>query len=186
MVRAAAYTVGKHVAFAAGRYAPHTSVGKQLLAHELVHTRQQASNSIFQRFPLEIGSINDIYEHKADRVATAIEVAKNFPFASSMTRIHLQRKPAGGASLPLCPDVKNLETIKEDFKDPKYRKIYTDINCLSSESQAMDPACRFSHDPTKMLETAQKVAAARAKKGLDRVESGKEGREWAREINVRR
>ena len=40
-VRAHAYTVGAHVAFAAGRYAPNTADGQRLLAHELAHVVQQ-------------------------------------------------------------------------------------------------------------------------------------------------
>lgn len=42
-VRADAYTVGQQIVFANGRYSPETSNGRQLLAHELAHTRQQAS-----------------------------------------------------------------------------------------------------------------------------------------------
>jgi hypothetical protein len=38
---ARAFTVGAHVAFAAGRYAPGTAEGKELLAHELTHVVQQ-------------------------------------------------------------------------------------------------------------------------------------------------
>ena len=41
-VGAAAYTVGPHVVFGAGRYAPSTPTGRRLLAHELAHTVQQA------------------------------------------------------------------------------------------------------------------------------------------------
>ena len=37
---ASAYSVGEHVVFGAGRYAPHTSAGGRLLAHELAHTLQ--------------------------------------------------------------------------------------------------------------------------------------------------
>lgn len=40
-VKAAAYTVGRHVVLGAGRYAPGTRAGRQLLAHELAHTVQQ-------------------------------------------------------------------------------------------------------------------------------------------------
>lgn len=40
-VGAAAFTVGDHVAFAAGEYAPETQGGLALLAHELAHTVQQ-------------------------------------------------------------------------------------------------------------------------------------------------
>jgi Domain of unknown function (DUF4157) len=40
-VKALAYTVGHHIVFGAGQYAPQLSVGRMLLAHELVHTIQQ-------------------------------------------------------------------------------------------------------------------------------------------------
>jgi hypothetical protein len=42
---AAAYTVGAHVVFAPGQYAPHTTEGRRLLAHELVHVIQQGGSS---------------------------------------------------------------------------------------------------------------------------------------------
>ena len=42
---AAAYTVGHHVSFAAGKYAPHTESGRKLLAHELTHYVQQAGSA---------------------------------------------------------------------------------------------------------------------------------------------
>src|SRR5205085_6003987 len=44
-VNALAYTVGRNVVFATGQYRPATSPGRQLLAHELVHTIQQSSSS---------------------------------------------------------------------------------------------------------------------------------------------
>lgn len=40
-VQARAYTVGRDVVFAAGQYAPHSSTGRRLLAHELAHVVQQ-------------------------------------------------------------------------------------------------------------------------------------------------
>lgn len=53
-LRARAYTRGNHVVFAAGEYAPHSHEGRQLLAHELTHTIQQASrgNTQIQRWVL--------------------------------------------------------------------------------------------------------------------------------------
>lgn len=41
-VGAQAYTVGEHIAFGHGMFSPHTAPGRHLLAHELVHTLQQA------------------------------------------------------------------------------------------------------------------------------------------------
>jgi hypothetical protein len=40
-VKAAAYTVGRHVVFGAGRYAPTTTAGSRLIGHELAHVIQQ-------------------------------------------------------------------------------------------------------------------------------------------------
>jgi hypothetical protein len=44
-VNAHAYTVGRDVVFASGRYAPSTPDGRKLLAHELTHVVQQAKQS---------------------------------------------------------------------------------------------------------------------------------------------
>ena len=41
---AAAYTVGNNIVFGPGRYAPTSSAGRHLLAHELAHTVQQAGS----------------------------------------------------------------------------------------------------------------------------------------------
>jgi hypothetical protein len=41
-VQAQAYTVGQDIFFAAGKYNPHSSEGRRLLAHELSHTVQQS------------------------------------------------------------------------------------------------------------------------------------------------
>jgi hypothetical protein len=51
-VGAHAYTVGQNIVFGQGRYAPGTSAGKQLLAHELAHVVQQqagVSRHVLQR-----------------------------------------------------------------------------------------------------------------------------------------
>jgi peptidoglycan hydrolase-like protein with peptidoglycan-binding domain len=44
VVNALAYTVGNHVIFAKRQYAPMTTAGRRLLAHELIHTIQQAGS----------------------------------------------------------------------------------------------------------------------------------------------
>jgi hypothetical protein len=50
-VDAAAYTVGHHVVFAEGQYAPHTPTGQQLLLHELAHAVQQEHQAV----PADLG-----------------------------------------------------------------------------------------------------------------------------------
>jgi len=44
-LNATAYTVGSHVAFAQGRYEPHSTEGARLLAHELAHVLHQQRSS---------------------------------------------------------------------------------------------------------------------------------------------
>ena len=46
-LRAAAFTVGADIAFAKGRYAPASTAGRALLAHELTHVLQQANGPRF-------------------------------------------------------------------------------------------------------------------------------------------
>jgi len=57
-VHARAYTIGKDIVFGSGEYAPSTSEGRRLLAHELAHTLQQAHTTpqrMIQRQPDQSG-----------------------------------------------------------------------------------------------------------------------------------
>jgi hypothetical protein len=47
-VNALAFTVGRHIVFGRGRFAPDTSTGRKLIAHELTHVVQQDSASVSQ------------------------------------------------------------------------------------------------------------------------------------------
>ena len=49
-VDALAYTVGRHVVFGAGAYAPGTPRGRHLLAHELAHVVQGAPADVVRRY----------------------------------------------------------------------------------------------------------------------------------------
>lgn len=49
-VHARAYTIGNDIVFGSGEYAPTTSAGRRLLAHELAHTLQQASTATQRKF----------------------------------------------------------------------------------------------------------------------------------------
>ena len=44
-LQAAAYTVGQHLVFGAGHYAPGSSAGRRLIAHELAHVVQQSGGA---------------------------------------------------------------------------------------------------------------------------------------------
>jgi hypothetical protein len=72
-----AYTSGRNIYFAAGKYAPENDNGKRLLAHELVHTIQQRANtpSIARQRASASDMIidpDDALEQEADRVAEQV------------------------------------------------------------------------------------------------------------------
>jgi hypothetical protein len=93
---ALAYTVGSNVVFATGRYAPSTHAGRQLLAHELVHVRQQANGGARVQPQLEIAAPNDAREMEADRIASHV-INSNIPYAhvsASAMAPSLQRQAA--------------------------------------------------------------------------------------------
>ncbi len=69
-VNALAYTVGKDVVFDKGKYAPETSEGRKLIAHELTHVVQQRQNSLLTK-QLEV-SQDSALEQDADQSANAI------------------------------------------------------------------------------------------------------------------
>ncbi|MER6764810.1 MULTISPECIES: eCIS core domain-containing protein [Amycolatopsis] len=66
-VDAAAYTVGQHIVFGAGRYQPLSAAGHRLLAHELAHTQQQSTAAAPAN--LRVGTAEDSTEPDARRVA---------------------------------------------------------------------------------------------------------------------
>ena len=70
-VDAHAYTVGHHVVFGSGRFAPSTSEGRHLLAHELAHTVQQRATAARRQNRLVLRGTHTAEERAADRAADA-------------------------------------------------------------------------------------------------------------------
>lgn len=68
-LKASAYTVGKDIAFRESRYAPDTSEGKMLLAHELAHVVQQRLAGGQPRQSRALNEPGDNWEQAADAAA---------------------------------------------------------------------------------------------------------------------
>jgi hypothetical protein len=86
-VAAEAFAVGRHVVFAAGRYAPHTEEGRRLLGHELAHTVQQGQAEAPEPAGLRVSEPGDAAEHAADQAAAGIGQPGAAP-------VSVQRQPA--------------------------------------------------------------------------------------------
>jgi hypothetical protein len=73
-VNALAYTVGRDVVFRTGQYAPGTSKGQSLLAHELTHVVQQQGRGTHQyiQHDLTISDREDFTEREAERIAHVV------------------------------------------------------------------------------------------------------------------
>lgn len=69
-INARAYTVGDHIVFGSGRFAPDTPAGQKLLGHELAHVVQQEGARTDS--PLHIGPANDAFEQAADAAADSL------------------------------------------------------------------------------------------------------------------
>ena len=70
-VNALAYTVGRQIVFGSGRYAPQTTAGKQLLAHELTHVVQQRGMAA-SGLPDTISDAHEPMEREADTIAQQV------------------------------------------------------------------------------------------------------------------
>ncbi|HEY6411186.1 MAG TPA: DUF4157 domain-containing protein [Ktedonobacteraceae bacterium] len=94
-VHALAYTVGRDIVFGTGQYAPETTEGRRLLAHELTHVVQQekANGS-----SLTGNAISQPAEHEAEQVAQTIVRGGHAPQVFSISR-GVQRDD-GGAKAP--------------------------------------------------------------------------------------
>jgi len=69
-VNALAYTVGQDVVFGDGQYAPGTSAGQKLLAHELTHVVQQSGSGT--RSSIVLGDVDSVYEREAESVSARL------------------------------------------------------------------------------------------------------------------
>jgi hypothetical protein len=120
-VNALAYTVGRDVVFGSGQYAPRTSAGRRLLAHELTHTVQQhGSRGIPQLAPSpgHTGG-NDLFEQEAQQATDALAGgdAVSVRLKPSVPVIQRQAVPTGIKLAETKPfghaDLKNDESKKK-------------------------------------------------------------------------
>lgn len=136
-VAAEAYTVGPHVVFAAGRYAPASAAGRRLLAHELAHVVQQGPAARVPSGPLPVGRPADPAEREAD----AAERTGGRPRPLRRRLAALRRKATVNASPVLEPvrkdakaclvhlhaDEKNALTVaKEEYKNRCANLVWVD------------------------------------------------------------
>jgi Domain of unknown function (DUF4157)/Protein of unknown function (DUF3238) len=102
-INALAYTVGDHMVFGPGQYAPDTLEGKRLLAHELTHAIQQRAGPTGPAaMILGMSRSDDIAEHEASAVEDAI--THDAPVPPLRLRAgHIARQEAATPLVPSTP-----------------------------------------------------------------------------------
>jgi hypothetical protein len=98
-IHALAYTVGEHLVFDAGQYAPETLVGRRLLAHELTHAVQQG--------PLSAGFLGTLRldepgarEREAEEVAARVALGGHAGPVTAAVAAPVLQKQDGGSPGP--------------------------------------------------------------------------------------
>lgn len=89
-VNARAYTVGSNIVFGSGAFEPHSSSGKQLIAHELAHVLQQSSSvrrmpNVLQRKTKNEAAESDTSAAEADTSDSDNVPAEETPAAPSQS-----------------------------------------------------------------------------------------------------
>jgi hypothetical protein len=110
---ARAYTIGPHIVFNQGRYAPHTGEGRQLLAHELAHVVQQTQRG-------DGAASSATHEQEAEAAATAATSAQ----------------PAS-VSLAAAPGAQATPLSREEIARLDMAGVRARIAANESESQMM-------------------------------------------------
>jgi hypothetical protein len=118
-VNALAYTVGRDIAFAAGRYAPTTSAGRKLLAHELSHVVQQPSQYEDDGH-LAIGEPGDASEREADQRADYVMEGKLSHAGRQDSQAVLRRSMPEGDPIhdPIVEDYRRTHGLPLEDESP--------------------------------------------------------------------
>jgi hypothetical protein len=111
-VNAHAYTVGPDIVFAPGQYAPETSSGRYVLAHELTHVVQQDRGVAEGKGAARLQrlSLGDVLEAGAT-------VAVGPAGAQAISNVSVSDVLEGGATLAVGPGIGRLVHLQKQFID---------------------------------------------------------------------
>lgn len=124
-INAKAFTKGKDIVFGSGLYAPETSQGKQLLAHELTHVVQQGKSNAVEK-NLHSTAKNTLHCDKSQRITgkeSFLRVSKMVNNTHAGEKIMRVRDPY-------------LKACEAQF-DRCIRTSYSSLSCLASRSTCL-------------------------------------------------
>jgi hypothetical protein len=142
-LNARAFTVGSAMVFGSGQFAPTTSAGRQLIAHELSHTIQQASPKIPRTGALNIVASGHPTEREADAAAHLIRAGRSAE--------HLFERRTGAGSAPMAqapvlqlqPQSTSAAATPESFRE-KLDGFIARKNALRSQLDLKSRSLQFT------------------------------------------
>ena len=142
-VDALAYTVGRDVVFAPGQYAPNTTPGRLLLAHELAHVVQQSAGIPSMQSGLGIGRADDPAEVEADRAAERAMSGDTASLRLSAAPPRLRRQAAKAGPQPHTETEDCEPALQNDLKamhKPALEHLDRAVTSLDPGWNKMKPA----------------------------------------------
>ncbi len=142
---ALAYTLGRHVVFAPGRYAPASREGQRMLAHELSHVIQHERVGPAWWSGLALGRVDDPAEGEADRAAAGALAESTVGGAAQMVghagavapAIHRQASPEAqkaALTVALMRDADKITDILHEMRvDAEDEQKIIDILTAAAE-----------------------------------------------------
>jgi len=161
-VNSLAYTVGQNVVFGEGQYAPGTSAGQKLLAHELAHVVQQSDNSV--KSGIKLGDYDSVYEREAESISAhlvdmPVEDAGKKPRLTATNSNVIQRigplaAAAGGAAVGAAIAIVSFEAALDYGKSlatrfPGWLGVLP--NCPCRESAVIADTATWGRDRNPIL-----------------------------------
>ncbi len=119
-LHAHAYTLGPHIVFGSGGYAPDTEAGRHRLYHELSHVMQQRHGSPMPEGPLQIGSPDSAHERQAHRLARAASPAEAQSLRAGTGPLHpaiIARDSKPGAPEPVHEERPSPEVAERQARN---------------------------------------------------------------------
>lgn len=131
-VNALAYTVGRDVVFGTGQYAPGTSGGRRLMAHQLTHVVQQG---VSLSKGLRVSHPEDIAEKEAEAIAQRMSQEESLSSVQKIGDMGIQRI---GLDLPHASAIssKNEISVRSQAPVTIARKSPTRESNLPSEEKS--------------------------------------------------
>ena len=131
-----AFTVGEHIAFAPGRFRPHNSDARRLVAHELTHVVQQRHGLAGAILRRGIGEPGDVYEQEAERMADRISAKPDF--VAERNSAQAGGAGAGAGALQLFSGTAAAAYAKKWALSTNPAYLRFDDDCTNFVSQSME------------------------------------------------